>query len=74
MKVPSMASMIVSCVALSGCVTYGNTRALITPVGVAGVHSFKPSDHAREIRKPEPSEPDRVAANGDRQPPEDDET
>lgn len=28
--------------ALSGCVSYGNTHALVTPVGVAGYHTFKP--------------------------------
>ena len=28
--------------ALSGCVSHGNTHALVTPVGVAGYHTFKP--------------------------------
>lgn len=46
----------------SGCVSYGNTHSLITPLGVAGVHSFKPSDTAREIRLPAQKNPDRVAA------------
>lgn len=29
---------------VSGCVSYGNTHALITPVGVAGYHTFKPAN------------------------------
>jgi hypothetical protein len=49
--------------ALSGCVSYGNTHALITPVGGIGYHSFKPSDTARDIRLPEQRNPDRIAAN-----------
>lgn len=48
---------------LSGCVSYGNTHALITPVGVAGYHSFKPSNAARDIQLPEQRNPDRIAAN-----------
>lgn len=47
---------------LSGCVSYGNTHALITPIGVAGYHSFKPSDSARDIHLPEQRNPDRIAA------------
>ena len=47
---------------LSGCVSYGNTHALITPVGVAGYHSFKPADSARDIQLPEQRDPNRVAA------------
>ena len=52
-------------VTLSGCVTHGNTHALITPLGVAGYHTFKP-DHAktpRDINLPEQRTPDRIAAN-----------
>lgn len=59
----------IACLAmtLSGCVTYGNTHALITPVGVAGYHTFKP-DHGktpREINLPEQRTPDRIAAVND---------
>ena len=47
--------------ALSGCVTSGGTHALITPVGVAGYHTFKPENTA-PVRPPLPNA-DRVAAN-----------
>lgn len=44
MKVQSfyIAAIVSFAAALSGCVSYGNTHALITPVGVAGYHTFKP--------------------------------
>ena len=68
MKVTAIIAMFVSCAALSGCVTYGQTHALITPIGVAGVHSFKPSDSTpRNINLPKPSQPDQIAANGNEQ-------
>jgi hypothetical protein len=65
MKVRSMKILAVVsfAAALSGCVSYGNTHALVTPVGVVGFHSFKPSDSPRDIQLPERSNPDRVAAN-----------
>ncbi|MFC4307477.1 hypothetical protein ACFPN2_00145 [Steroidobacter flavus] len=44
--------------ALSGCVSYGNTHALITPVGAVGYHKFKPENTAPQL----PPSPDRVAA------------
>jgi hypothetical protein len=46
---------------LSGCVSYGNTHALLTPVGVVGYHSFKPENTAtpRDIRMPR--DPNQVA-------------
>lgn len=58
--------------ALSGCVTYGNTHALITPVGAAGYHTFKP-DHAkqprdinlREQRTASATEPEKQQQNGE---------
>ena len=46
--------------ALSGCVSYGNTHALITPLGVAGYHKFKPDNTAPVI--PPPPNADRMAA------------
>jgi len=66
MKVPvsrivSFAAMLAGPIALlsaSGCVSYGNTRALITPVGVAGYHTFKPTEPVRDI----PQDPNRIAA------------
>lgn len=50
--------------ALSGCVSYGNTHALVTPVGAIGYHSFKPEHRTqqREIKLPEHSAPDQIAA------------
>lgn len=44
--------------AMSGCVSYGNTHALITPVGAVGYHKFKPQNTAPVL----PPSPDRVAA------------
>lgn len=75
MKVRSLSSltMIAFAAALSGCVSYGNTHALVTPVGVMGYHSFKPDNKGtpREIELPEQSTPDRIAAtNGSGQPKE----
>jgi hypothetical protein len=49
---------------LSGCVSYGNTHALLTPVGVAGYHTFKPANapqNPREIRIPDQRDPNRIA-------------
>lgn len=46
--------------AMSGCVSYGNTHALITPLGVAGYHKFKPQNTAPVV--PLPPNPDRMAA------------
>lgn len=45
--------------AMSGCVSYGNTHALLTPVGVIGYHKFKPENTAPAV--PPPPNPDRVA-------------
>ena len=46
---------------LSGCVSYGNTHALLTPVGVVGYHTFKPANTTpREIQLPR--DPNQVAA------------
>ena len=49
---------------LSGCVSYGNTHALITPVGVAGYHTFKPANApARDIQlPPQQRDPNQIAA------------
>lgn len=44
--------------AMSGCVSYGNTHALLTPVGVIGYHKFKPENTAPAVPPPNP---DRVA-------------
>lgn len=49
---------------MSGCVSYGNTHALMTPVGVAGYHTFKPANanKARDIQLPEQRDPNQIAA------------
>jgi hypothetical protein len=59
--------------AMSGCVSYGNTHALITPVGAVGYHKFKPQNTAPVL----PPNPDQVAAiqhandaNDQQQPPD----
>ena len=45
---------------LSGCVSYGNTHALLTPVGVVGYHSFKPENApARDLQMPR--DPNQIA-------------
>jgi hypothetical protein len=56
----SMLGVVSIAAALSGCVSYGNTHALITPLGVAGYHKFKPDNTAPAV--PQPPNPDRVAA------------
>ena len=62
MKVRSLSVLgIVSiAAALSGCVSYGNTHALVTPLGVAGYHKFKPENTAPVV-PPRPN-PDRMTA------------
>ncbi len=71
-KVMLSAMAIMSVAALSGCVSYGNTHALVTPVGVLGYHKFKPENSStpREINLPEQRTPDRIAATneGEQQP------
>jgi hypothetical protein len=57
--------------ALSGCVSLGNTHALVTPVGAVGYHTFKPRNAPnpnvpRDIRL---NWPDRVAANNPQEEP-----
>jgi hypothetical protein len=58
---------------LSGCVSYGNTHALLTPIGVAGYHSFKPADAPRnvppEIQLQQDRDPNRIAAAKEEQKP-----
>lgn len=48
---------------VSGCVSYGNTHALLTPIGVAGYHTFKPANApARDIQlPPDQRDPNRIA-------------
>ena len=62
----SAAAVVGLTVSMSGCVSYGNTHALITPVGVAGYHSFKPADAPRnvppDINLQQDRDPNRIAA------------
>jgi hypothetical protein len=48
-------SLVIGCMvtALSGCLSAGGTHALVTPFGVAGVHSFAPVDKSRRSFDPD---------------------
>lgn len=53
---------------LSGCASYGNTHALLTPIGVAGYHTFKPANAPRnvpDIQLQQDRDPNRIAATKD---------
>lgn len=52
---------------LSGCVSYGNTHALVTPVGAVGYHTFKPDHTNAPPREINLRTPDRVAAANERE-------
>lgn len=41
---------------LSGCISYGKTGVLVTPIGVAGIHNFGPPKSAKT-----PDEMERIA-------------
>lgn len=65
MKIRSLMSalaVIAMVTALGGCVSYGNTHALITPVGAAGYHIFKPKRVDTPRNDQFPQTPDRIAA------------
>lgn len=50
----TVAMIVSSAAALGGCVSYGgNTHALITPIGVAGYHTFKPEHAPQPVRLPD---------------------
>jgi hypothetical protein len=53
---------------MSGCVSYGHTHALLTPVGVAGYHTFKPDNTMPPV--PSRPNPDGIAAENQQQPDE----
>ena len=38
-----------TCALLCGCISTPNTKALITPVGAVGYHTFAPPDRMRSI-------------------------
>ncbi len=48
----------------AGCVSYGNTHALITPLGVAGYHKFRPQNTALVCPPPPIADRMTAAANG----------
>jgi hypothetical protein len=54
MKLRTMIVSTALALSLTGCVHYGETGALITPFGVAGIHSFAPRD------KVQPMTPDQI--------------
>ena len=60
-----LVTVISAAAALSGCVSYGHTHALITPVGVAGYHTFKPDNTAPAV--PPRPDPNRMAASSQQQ-------
>ena len=64
--IKTVAMVSLTTAALSGCVSYGNTHALVTPVGAIGYHSFKP-EHTNTPR--EINLPDRVAATNEQREP-----
>ena len=43
-------------VLLSGCISYGKTGVLVTPIGVAGIHNFGPPKSVKT-----PDEMERIA-------------
>ena len=59
--------LIVPCAvaALSGCLSYGKTGVLVTPIGVAGIHNFGPPKSAKT-----PDEMERIARATERPAPE----
>lgn len=56
----SIVGIVSMAAAMSGCVSYGGTHALITPVGAIGYHKFKPENTQPAV--PLPPNADRVAA------------
>lgn len=52
-----MLALMTIMVACAGCVSTPQTKALITPIGAVGIHSFAPA----ERRPMSPSEVDRLA-------------
>lgn len=56
----TIVGMVSLAAATSGCVSYGGTHALITPVGAIGYHKFKPENSSPAV--PLPPNPDQVAA------------
>ncbi len=55
---PTLCALCAWC-ALSGCVTTPNTKALVTPIGAAGYHTFKPKQPPPRVA---PDDVNRIAA------------
>lgn len=53
-----MLGALISAAVLAGCVSTPQTKALVTPVGAIGYHTFAPP----EARRPSPSDIDRMTA------------
>jgi hypothetical protein len=73
LKLVGSAAVLTAVMGLSGCVSYGNTHALLTPVGIAGYHTFKPANAPRnvppDIQLQQDRDPNRIAAAKDEQKP-----
>lgn len=39
-----IAGMAIAIALLTGCISYPNTKALVTPIGAVGIHSFAPPE------------------------------
>jgi hypothetical protein len=50
-------------VGLSGCINTSNTKALITPVGAVGIHSFEPERSPDRMLPPDAERVARIAVN-----------
>lgn len=61
-----MVTVVSVAAAMSGCVSYGGTHALITPVGIAGYHTFKPENSAPAVPTTRP-DPEHMAAASQQQ-------
>ena len=73
LKLVGSTAVLTAVMGLSGCVSYGNTHALLTPVGIAGYHTFKPANAPRnvppDIQLQQDRDPNRIAAAKDEQKP-----
>jgi hypothetical protein len=71
LKLVGSAAVLTAVTGLGGCVSYGNTHALLTPVGIAGYHTFKPANAPRnvppDIQLQQDRDPNRIAAAKDEQ-------
>ena len=50
---------------LGGCVSYGQTSMLVTPIGVAGIHKFAPPDKSPDNMREMERTAERIAKAAD---------